>query len=375
MPMAGGSINYVYRLLCGIDDMSYFVFTGDSTKEENERFDSQFRHKIIRSRYMGNVLETWHSSFLKRQLFNLITILQIIYYILKFEPKVVYCTEISLLTISLLIAKKLRKFKMGVFTYAEEIQLNRNRFIHKMVIKESLKTADNIITVCDYTRKMLNSITWVDKKITKIIPSVRMLINEQSERKRDDDKLVLLTVARLSERKGHIDVLYAINSLKNEYENIEYRIVGSGSYESTIRNKIVELGLDNVVKVVGPVNDIELEREYYNADIFVLHHKQLSDGDTEGCPTVFLEAGIHHLPVVGGEAGGVSDAIKDKQTGFICRVGTTDLYDNLKRLISDKKLRTEMGNKGYDYAKSFNQEHQALIFRRQVTSLLANYDG
>lgn len=370
MPMAGGSINYVYRLLKGIDDLPYFVFTGDTEKKANELFDCNFGHKVIRSPYMGNVLETHYGSILKQQILNLITVIQIVYYIIKFRPKVICCTEISLLTTSLFIAKILHKYKLVLFTYAEEIQVNKKRFVHGRVIKKAIKVADIIITVCDFTRNLLNSISWADDKIIKIIPSVKVVKPVCFEKKENDEKLIILTVARLSERKGHIDVLYAIDSLRNEFRNIEYRIVGSGSYENKIKEKIRELNLEKYVKIVGGVTDDELELEYLRADIFVLHHKQLADGDTEGCPTVFLEAGLHHLPVVGGEAGGVSDAIKDKETGFICHIGTTELYDSLKRLISDKELRTIMGEKGYNYARSFTQEHQSAIFRNLICSLL-----
>lgn len=366
MPMAGGSINYVYRLLSGIDDMSYFVFTGNSDNETNRLFDQRFGHLIIRSRFFGNVLETYHGSLLKRQFYNLIVICQIIYYILKYKPKIICNTEISLLTISLFIARLFHKFRLGVFTYAEEIQTNKGRYIHGKVIKKALIEADNIITVCDYTRNMLNSIYRVDDKITKIIPSVQTTVSKVGERDIEKNKLVVLTVARLSERKGHVDVLYALSEIINIFNNVEYRIVGIGSYENEIKKKISELKLDNYVKLLGAVSDKELEQEYNKADIFVLHHKQLSDGDTEGCPTVFLEAGMHHLPVIGGEAGGVADAIKDKITGFICHVGTNELCENLKLLLSDKNLRLEMGNNGYNYAKQFTKEKQAAIFRELI---------
>ena len=372
MPMAGGSINYVFRLLSGIDDLSYFVFTGNSEIEANSIFDKQFGHLIIRSSYFGNVLEECQGSRLKRQLYNLIVILQIVYNILKYKPRLVYCTEISLLTASMFIARRLHRFKLGLFTYAEEIQTNKRRVVHGRIIKKALKEADSIITVCDYTKRMLNEICGVNKKITKIIPSVQITNQNKDYYKRNNDKIVILTVARLSERKGHIDVLNAISLLRQEFDNIEYRIVGKGNYEAIIREKIIELKLEDCVRLLGKISDDDLEKEYYNADIFVLHHKQLIDGDTEGCPTVFLEAGLHHLPVIGGEAGGVSDAIKDKETGFICHIGTTELYDNLKLLLLDKNLRKEMGEKGYGYAKSFTKERQAAIFRELIISQLSH---
>lgn len=375
MPMAGGSVNYVYRLLTGIDDFSYFIYTGNDDIIANQEFDKNYSHTIIRSKFCYHVLERFEGGILKRQLYHIIAIIQIVYYILKYKPKIVCLTEITLISISLNIAKLFHHFGIGLFTYAEEIQMDMNRPVHRQVFASALKNADFIFTVCDYTRSILNSIEPVDDKIVKIIPSVPIPREHNDHPKSGSGKVMILTVARLEERKGHVDVLNALAKIKKDRDNFEYRIVGGGSYKETIEKKIHELGLDSHVKMLGKITDSELEEEYYKADIFVLHHKQLSNGDTEGCPTVFLEAGCHHLPVIGGEAGGVSDAIINKETGFICHVGSDDLYNYLKILIADPSLRRVMGNKGYNYANKFNVENQAAKFRKVLLDQLKKFNN
>lgn len=370
MPMGGGSINYVYRLIKGIDDLSYFVFTGDDNSEENERFDKSFNHLVIRSRFCYHVLERFKGGRIKKQLYHILAIIQIVFYILKYRPKLVYFTELSIVSLSAIVAKLFMKFKIGFFTYAEEIQMDKDRPFHRWVFTRMIKSSNIIITVCDYTRNMLNEIYWADDKIVKIIPPVPFKKHSLQVDKERRDVVNIITVGRLEKRKGHLDVLESLNKLKEESVLFEYHIIGDGPYRTEIESKIKELKLESCVKMLGKISDDELEREYQWADIFVMPHKQLSDGDTEGCPTVFLEASYHYIPVIGGCAGGVSDAIINGETGYICLPNNSDLYANLRDLSCDYEKRIVMGKKGHNYSKEFTAENQALLFRNITTRYL-----
>lgn len=132
------------------------------------------------------------------------------------------------------------------------------------------------------------------------------------------------------------------------------------------------MGLEEYVDMKGRVSDQKLLEEYKAADIFVMPHKQLANGDTEGCPTVFLEAGLYSIPVVGGEAGGVSDAILDGKTGYICHVGTNELYEYLEKLISSSQLRESLGLAGRQYASQFSIQSQSKKFDLVLQRLLAD---
>ncbi len=60
----------------------------------------------------------------------------------------------------------------------------------------------------------------------------------------------------------------------------------------TLKQQVEETGLSKQVIFTGIVDDIELSCLYEIRDIFVMPHRQVETTlDTEGCPTVFLEAG------------------------------------------------------------------------------------
>lgn len=367
MPEGAGSVNYVFRLLSGIDDKSYIVYTANELSAENSIFDKNFSHAVKRSRYIDHVIGKKRPRFY-RLIRNVISIFLTTLNIVKYKPKLVFYTELSPLCISYHIAKLFCDFKLGLFTYSEEIQISRNKPIYGNLLKKWFQKADLIITVCDYTRDMINDLIWVDDKITKIVPSVPCMVTNEDNNSERKSGLQLLTVARLEERKGHIDVIKALCRLKDEFD-FTYVIVGSGPFEKDIKQCINDNNAESFVKLRGRLSNEDLIMEYKNSDIFVMPHKELRNGDTEGCPTVFLEAGLFSIPVIGGEAGGVSDAIKDGETGYICHKGTDELFGYLKKLLSDKYLREEMGRNGFKYASQFTIQNQSNIFRKCIEDL------
>lgn len=372
MPKAGGSINYVSHLLTGIDDISYVVLTADMEHEKNQEYDNSFGHPVVRSRFLAHVLDQNRGSFVKRNTFLLLSIIEAAWRIITIRPRCVFFTDFSLLCFSFYLARPFTRIKMGIFTYAEEINLIRTLHLqpHLFLLGSFLKHADGIVAVCNYTKEQLcDFVDGLDKKITVIIPPVD--VSPKTNIPKTSQGIVkLLTVARLEERKGHLDVLKALKRLLTKYPQVKYTIVGTGPLEQKIKDCILDLELESIVEMKGRVPDEDLEKEYINSDIFVMPHKLLDNGDTEGCPTVFLEAGLHFLPVIGGEAGGVSDAIKEGITGYICHVSTDELYAYLDRLMDNASLRKDMGEAGFLYASNFSTQNQAKKFSDFIHILL-----
>ena len=72
----------------------------------------------------------------------------------------------------------------------------------------------------------------------------------------------------------------------------------------------------------------------------------LKNGDTEGSPITFAEAGLYKLPSIGGINSGASTIINHKETGLIIDTSNkTILYENIKNLFLDRKLMIKMGEK------------------------------
>ncbi len=124
--------------------------------------------------------------------------------------------------------------------------------------------------------------------------------------------LKLLTVSRLVEGKGLLNVLNILLELKKRDIECHWTIIGNGPYLSQLNEEIVKCNLQSSVTVISNVKRADLRIYYSKADLFIL----LSDFE-ESFGLVYLESNACGVPVIGFNKGGVSEAIEDRYSGFI----------------------------------------------------------
>lgn len=161
-------------------------------------------------------------------------------------------------------------------------------------------------------------------------------------------KKVCLTVARLTERKGHANVLAVLPLVIARVPNVVYLIVGKGPMESLLRQQVVDLGLTDHVRFLGYVDEQMLPQLYNACDVFLMPSSASVDGeDIEGFGIVYLEASACGKPVIGGGSGGVADAVMDGETGLLVDPHAVDeLAAAIIRLLTDERYARYLGTKG-----------------------------
>lgn len=157
---------------------------------------------------------------------------------------------------------------------------------------------------------------------------------------------VLLTVGRLQRRKGHDIAIEAIHALRHELPALRYVIVGNGEERARLEGLVDRLELRDRVFFAGVVADDELPAYYAACDVF-LHPNRVDDGDFEGFGLVFLEAAAAGKPVIGGDSGGVPEAVERDVTGLLVEgTDVSQVADAIRRLATCSGLRLQMGRAG-----------------------------
>src|SRR6266705_2199705 len=87
-------------------------------------------------------------------------------------------------------------------------------------------------------------------------------------------------------------------------------------YHKGIDTVVRELGLGDAMRLLGFVSDDELPALYNAADLFVLASRRY-DLLVEGFGISIVEASASGLPVIGSRSGGIPEAIRDGETGFL----------------------------------------------------------
>ncbi len=209
------------------------------------------------------------------------------------------------------------------------------------------KSATGFVVVCDFCKSVLEKFGVDPKRIAIVPPSINPVKLDQETPRKVSGTPRILSVGRLVERKGFHHLIEAFSTLKDEFPGLQLTIVGNGPYKSKIEHLIEERGLQKVIHLRSWVSDKDLAALYAQSTLFVLANSMLPNGDTEGCPTVFLEASSRGLPVIGGTGGGSDTAIRDGETGHIVNANDQNqLIDRMRRILSDKTLAQKMSEAG-----------------------------
>ena len=215
-----------------------------------------------------------------------------------------------------------------------------------------------VIAVSQFTRSQLVEIHGVPAEKVLVLPNgvdpARFFPTDDvgflRKRLRLENEKVILTLARVIERKGHDLVIRALVKVRRKVPDLRYVIAGPGdpAYLKVLRELVRQLGLSEIVTFTGPVAAGELNALYNLADVYVMPSRVLPDrGDTEGFGITFLEANACGKPVIGGRSGGVEDAVVDGQTGYLVDPDNPDeLAEKLERLLLQPDLARRLGERG-----------------------------
>jgi phosphatidyl-myo-inositol dimannoside synthase len=233
-----------------------------------------------------------------------------------------------------------------------------------------------LLTECRYL--VTNSLSVTEEFITSGIPQERIIEilpavdseffspGESNFLLRDKigvrDKRVLLTVSRLTMRKGHDLVLRAL-SLMDKKRDIHYVIVGEGKDRARLENIIGELMLQEMVTFVGRVDDKELPDYYRLCDLYVMPNREVREGtdSVEGFGISFIEAGACEKPVIAGKSGGAAAAVVNGVTGYVIDPeNPQELVDKIQFILDNPEIAHVMGKKSRErIVKGFNWHERA----------------
>jgi colanic acid/amylovoran biosynthesis glycosyltransferase len=177
--------------------------------------------------------------------------------------------------------------------------------------------------------------------------------------------LHILSVGRLEWKKGYEYALQSVRALLDRGIPCEYRILGAGKYLEAVAFARHQLGLENVVELLGaqPRQDVILQMAW--ADVFL--HAAVS----EGFSNAVIEAQAMMLPVVCSNADGLPENVADGETGFVVpRRDAEALAEKLALLAGDPDLRLRMGKAGRErVSRCFRLEDQLAAFERLYQEL------
>ncbi len=158
-----------------------------------------------------------------------------------------------------------------------------------------------------------------------------------------DSAVVVICVAVMREKKGHIFLIDSMKALFERYPDLHLVLVGAGSptFEK-VQQHIAVNHLENRVHMMGYRKDVP--NLLAGSDIFALATEQEASG------TVYVEAQMSGLPVVGTDVGGVSEMLRNGETGTLVPLHDAGaLTQALDDLIRDPAKRRQMSEAAHQW--------------------------
>ncbi|EKR5542812.1 colanic acid biosynthesis glycosyltransferase WcaL [Escherichia coli] len=181
--------------------------------------------------------------------------------------------------------------------------------------------------------------------------------------------LEIISVARLTEKKGLHVAIEACRQLKEQGMAFRYRILGIGPWERRLRTLIEQYQLEDVVEMPGFKPSHEVKAMLDDADVFLLPSVTGADGDMEGIPVALMEAMAVGIPVISTLHSGIPELVEADKSGWL--VPENDARALAQRLAAFSQLDTDELAPVVKRAREkvehdFNQQ----VINRELASLL-----
>jgi glycosyltransferase involved in cell wall biosynthesis len=164
--------------------------------------------------------------------------------------------------------------------------------------------------------------------------------------------VVLGAVSNINPQKGIDQLIEALACIRRQGVNPKLVLVGAEyhthrAYSTNLRSQMAQHGLIEGTDVIFTGSRSDVARQLQGFDTFVMG----SVPNSEGVPTVILEAMASGLPVVSTDVGGVKEVVDHGVTGYVVPpLQPQALADAALRILQDPDLRTRMSHAAREQA-------------------------
>jgi glycosyltransferase involved in cell wall biosynthesis len=251
--------------------------------------------------------------------------------------------------------------------YIDDSKNLEQPFLRKLVIQIlSLRNDKQLTKVLKRSTTLVNSAK-LFKKYSPVVKDLHLVktttLTHEDFFKRDDtcqlDEIRILYTGSFSFSKGLLDLIDSFAVLSQAKRNLSLHFVGwetmpQRPFEQTMRRRIIELGLSNLVYFHGFKNvGSELNEMYRMSDIYILPSYQ------EGFPRTIWEAMANSLPVIATRVGSIPHYLENRCNAVLIEPRRPDqIVTAITEIINNHELRRLIIKNAYELVKENTLEIQ-----------------
>lgn len=190
---------------------------------------------------------------------------------------------------------------------------------YRMALPRLFQLGDGFTVVCKHMKDRLVELGCPEEKI-KIVKSGIDLTKFPYEPKifpDDKEHIQILSIGRLTEKKGMSDLITAFSRVLQGYPKAKLSIIGEGEDRQRLEELIKQLQLEDKVVLKGQLDHGTIQKELQRSDMFALASCKAADGNEEGIPNVIMEAMAAGRIVVATDHAGIPELVEHGKTGYL----------------------------------------------------------
>ena len=256
--------------------------------------------------------------------------------------------------VKLIIADTWKSLELGIdyfntkkipsicLAHGNELLSNDLKKSHR--IKNTLNKSTAVVANSLYTKKLVQELVKSTVIVDYVYPGANDLRNHKEHFiKEVNGKPIILTLARLEKRKGHVHIVHCIKKLLSDFPNIQYVIAGEGPEKPALQKLVNDNNLQKNVLFVGLVNDAQKNFLFQKSNLMVMPTMDESkSGSIEGFGISYLEAAFFGIPSIASNIGGTLEAVLHNSTGKVIN-NIENLYKTIRELLLDNEQRKILG--------------------------------
>ena len=225
-----------------------------------------------------------------------------------------------------------------ITTHGTDVEMLRRTRWAKPLARFAFSHARAITCGSTYLREQLLELRVADPAKVSVIPMpVNWRLEIRDSNLQSPISRLILSVARLTKQKS-VDTL--IDALKH-VPDARLTIIGDGPERAALEKQTLDANLQDRVEFPGALPQSDLPNHYAGCSVFVLPSIR------EGMGLVLAEALLCGAPVIAANSGGVTDIVKDGETGLLFpERDALALADAIEKLLNDRVLAARLAANG-----------------------------
>jgi glycosyltransferase involved in cell wall biosynthesis len=216
-------------------------------------------------------------------------------------------------------------------------------------LREKIAQARFVVTCTEYNMRFLKKMSAGERTpIHRLYHGIDSDFFSRDLLGKNDEKIPtppyrILTIARITAKKGLPTVYRALKILRDEGISFRHTLIGDGEDRERILSLIKELGLDPFTQLLGTQPHEVVLEHYRGADVFVLGCEVAPNGDRDGIPNVLLESMAVGVPVVATGISAIPELVVEGETGLLVPPAEPEkMARALIQLLTDIPLRKQV---------------------------------